>query len=189
MVSVRKARDTIWTIGHSTRTLDEFVAALRAYEIELVVDVRRFPGSRRLPQFGAVELEKGLTENDVAYKWLSSLGGRRQPLPNSPNGAWTNSAFRGYADHTAAEEFAEGLEDLLVLSGGMRAAIMCAELLWWRCHRRIISDVLVSIGLQVIHIRDASHSEVHKLSAPARLIDGELSYQPDSRLQLGLGID
>lgn len=179
---------TIWTIGHSTRSLDEFVATLEAYEIELLVDVRRFPGSRRLPQFGAQELEAGLEKNRLAYKWLPSLGGRRQPLPDSPNTGWTNAGFRGYADHISTEEFAEGLEDLLMLSGGMRTAIMCAELLWWRCHRRIVSDVLVTLGFDVVHIRDTSFSETHKLSAPGRLIEGELSYEPDDAFQLGLGI-
>lgn len=179
---------TIWTVGHSTRTLEDFVATLQAYDIELVADVRRFPGSRRLPQFGAAELDAGLAKHHIAYKWLPSLGGRRQALPDSPNTGWTHSAFRGYADHTVTEEFAEGLEELLILSGGMRTAIMCAEVLWWRCHRRIISDVLVTLGFDVIHIRGSKFSEHHKLTAPARLVDGRLSYQPDSVFQLGLEI-
>jgi uncharacterized protein (DUF488 family) len=179
---------TVWTIGHSTRTLDEFVGTLETYDIELIADVRRFPGSRRLPQFGAAELEAGLARNDIAYKWLPSLGGRRKALPDSPNTAWTHPAFRGYADHIETEEFAEGLEELLILSGGMRTAVMCAEILWWRCHRRIIADVLVSLGIDVIHIRESTSSEHHRLNAPARLVDGELSYQPESALQLGLDI-
>src|SRR5512141_380546 len=164
---------TIWTVGHSTRALDEFVATLEAYDIELIADVRRFPGSRRLPQFGAADLESGLAKSNIAYKWLPARGGRRQALPDAPSTGWTHPAFRGYADHTATEEFAEGLEELLVLSGGIRAAIMCAALLWWRCHRRIISDVLVTLGVDVIHIRDSTSSEHHKLSAPGRLVDGE----------------
>ena len=180
---------TVWTIGHSTRTLDEFAGILETYDIDLVVDVRRFPGSRRLPQFGAAELEAGLAISDIAYRWLPSLGGRRQALPDSVNTTWTHPAFRGYADHIAAEEFAEGLEELLLLSGGMRTAIMCAELLWWRCHRRIISDVLVSLGLDVIHVRKSTFSEHHKLTSPARLVAGELSYEPDSAFQLGLAIE
>ncbi len=179
---------TIWTVGHSTRTLDEFVGALNAYDIELIADVRRFPGSRRLPQFGSAELEAGLSASHIAYKWLPSLGGRRKALADSRNTAWTNTAFRGYADHIDTEEFAEGLEELLVLSRGMRTAVMCAELLWWRCHRRIISDVMVTLGFDVIHIRDSAFSEHHKLAAPARLVNGELSYEPDSAFQLGLDI-
>ena len=179
---------SIWTIGHSTRTLDEFAGVLETYDIDLVVDVRRFPGSRRLPHFGAAELEAGLASNDIGYKWLPSLGGRRNALPDSRNTAWTHPAFRGYADHVATEEFAEGLEELLILSGGLRTAVMCAELLWWRCHRRIISDVLVSLGIDVIHIRESTFSEHHKLTSPARLVRGELSYEPDSAFQMGLEI-
>lgn len=173
--------NTVWTVGHSTRTLEEFVAALVANDIELVVDVRRFPASRRLPHFNTAELEEGLTGAGIDYKWMPSLGGRRQPRPDSPNGGWTHPAFRGDADHTATEEFAEGLTDLLILSGGVRTAVMCAELLWWRCHRRIIGDVLVSLEYEVIHIRDAGFSEKHKLAPPGRVIDGELSYAPESQ--------
>ena len=186
-----KRRDglPVWTVGHSTRTLVELVTVLRAYDIELIADVRRFPGSRRLPQFGAIELEQGLDTSGIGYKWFPSLGGRRQADPNSPNGAWTNAGFRGYADHTATDEFAEGLQDLLVLAGGMRTAVMCAEVLWWRCHRRIISDVLVSVGYEVVHIRDEAVSENHKLSPPARMVDGHLSYEAEPTLQLGLAID
>jgi Uncharacterized conserved protein len=179
--------NTIWTVGHSTRALDELVTTLHAYDIELLVDVRRFPGSRRLPQFGSEALKAGLESNGIAYHWLESLGGRRTASRDSRNLAWTNAAFRGYADHAATEEFAEGLFELLNIAAGLRTAIMCAELLWWRCHRRIISDVLVSLGVDVIHIRDAKFSEPHKLSAPARIIDGELSYEPDA-VQYGLEI-
>lgn len=179
---------TIWTVGHSTRALDEFVATLNAYEIGLLVDVRRFPGSRRLPQFGAAELQQSLEAKGISYLWLESLGGRRIPAPISNNGGWTNSAFRGYADHTATEEFAEGLFELLNVSECLRTAVMCAELLWWRCHRRIISDVLVSLGLDVVHVRDEKFSEPHRFSAPARLIDGELSYEPEGSIQYGLKI-
>ena len=180
--------NTIWTVGHSTRTLDEFVATLQAYDIELLVDVRRYPGSRRLPQFGSEELRAGLERSDIGYLWLESLGGRRAVHKDSRNLGWTHSAFRGYADHEATEEFAEGLFELLNVSPGLRTVIMCAEVLWWRCHRRIISDVLVSLGYQVIHIRDEKVSEPHRLSAPGRIIDGELSYEPDV-VQYGLGIE
>ena len=100
---------TVWTIGHSTRTAEEFIAALAAHEIETVVDVRRFPGSRRLPQFGSSALEGSLREAGVSYRWIEGLGGRRRPDPASPNDAWQNDAFRGYADHTETEVFAEGL--------------------------------------------------------------------------------
>jgi uncharacterized protein (DUF488 family) len=167
---------TVWTIGHSTRTADDFRDTLAAYGIEALIDVRRFPGSRRLPQFGSEALECDLDRAGIAYRWLESLGGRRRALPDSVNTAWRNDAFRAYADHLASEEFAEGLEELLMVAHGLRTVIMCAEVLWWRCHRRLISDVLLTLGATVVHIRDASHSELHRLVAPARLIDGRLAY-------------
>ncbi len=167
---------TIWTVGHSTRSADEFVALLQAYDIELVADVRRFPGSRRLPQFGAEALATRLDEAGVAYVWLPSLGGRRRPTVNSVNLGWRHAAFRAYADHLATEEFADGLFELCMLASGLRTAVMCAEVLWWRCHRRLIADVLTALGTSVMHIRDASHSEEHRLVAPARLERGTLTY-------------
>jgi uncharacterized protein (DUF488 family) len=171
---------TIWTVGHSTRTAGEFVAVLNARRIELVVDVRRFPGSRRLPQFDSAPLEQTLAANGIAYRWIESLGGRRRGAPRSLNTGWTHPAFRAYADHIETEEFAEGLFELLILDGAVRTAIMCAEVLWWRCHRRLIADVLTSIDIPVIHIRDEMHAERHRLTAPARLVAGRLSYRtPD----------
>jgi uncharacterized protein (DUF488 family) len=167
---------TIWTVGHSVRALDEFLALLAAYDIELVVDVRRFPGSRRLPQYAAPALEASLTEHGIAYWWLPALGGRRRPEPDSPNDAWRHPAFRGYADHVASEEFAEGLFELLMMAEGLRTVVMCAEVLWWRCHRRIIADVLVSLGAEVVHIRDARIAEPHRLAPPARVVRGRLTY-------------
>jgi uncharacterized protein (DUF488 family) len=167
---------TVWTIGHSTRTVEEFIDVLAAHEIEAVADVRRFPGSRRLPQFGAEALSSSLRAAGVSYRWIEALGGRRRPDPASPNDAWENEAFRGYADHTETEEFAEGLFELLMIANGLRTAVMCAELLWWRCHRRIIADVLVSLRYDVRDIRDAGVAEHHELAPPARLVDGLLTY-------------
>jgi len=154
--------ETVWTIGHSTRSIEDFIEVLNAYEIELVVDVRRFPGSRRLPQFSSESLARSLEQSGIAYCWIEALGGRRRPSPTSENTVWRHPAFRAYADHTFTEEFAEGLMELLMVSRGMNTAVMCAEVLWWRCHRRIISDVLVSLGLSVIHIRDATYHDAHK---------------------------
>ena len=167
---------TIWTIGHSTRTADELRAVLDAYDIELVADVRRFPGSRRLPQFGSEALAHDLQTHGIAYRWIPALGGRRRADPDSPNLGWRHPAFRAYADHVATEEFAEGLFELLMLARGLRTAVMCAELLWWRCHRRIIADVLTSLGIRVVHIRDERTSEVHRLSPPGHLVRGRLAY-------------
>jgi uncharacterized protein (DUF488 family) len=168
--------DTIWTIGHSTRSLDELVVVLRAHEIEALVDVRRYPGSRRLPQFNMEPLADGLEAAGIAYRSLPALGGRRTPHPESPNTGWRHSAFRGYADHLASEEFAEGLFDLLLIAGGLRTTVMCAEMLWWQCHRRLIADVLTSLGYDVRHIQTEKPADLHKLNDPARIVNGALSY-------------
>jgi uncharacterized protein (DUF488 family) len=177
----------LWTVGHSTRSIGEFIAVLQAYGIEAVVDVRRFPGSRRVPQFGAEQLEHALRTHGFEYRWLPSLGGRRKTVPGSINTGWRNDSFRGYADHIASEEFATGLDELLGIAGGMRTAAMCAEVLWWRCHRRIIADVATSIGVSVMHIRDENIIEPHTIAPPARIVNGSLSYAADD--QLGLTID
>jgi uncharacterized protein (DUF488 family) len=170
---------TVWTIGHSTRTAAEFRDVLSTYAVELVVDVRRFPGSRRLPHFARPALEADLFAAGISYCWLPALGGRRSPRPDSNNDGWRHPAFRGYADYLMTQEFADGLAELLTLSYGMRAAIMCAELLWWRCHRRLIADVLTTLGMAVVHIRDVTAAEPHRLAPPAHLVDGELSYAAD----------
>ena len=175
-VSGDETSSTIWTVGHSTRSIDELLAVLAAHRIELVADVRRFPGSRRLPHFAAEALEQSLAGAGIAYWWFPSLGGRRRPDPASPNLAWRHPAFRAYADHIATEEFAEGLFELTLLAGGLRTAIMCSEILWWRCHRRLIADVLTSLDVPVRHIRDARIVEPHRLAPPARLVRGELTY-------------
>jgi uncharacterized protein (DUF488 family) len=167
---------TVWTVGHSNRALDAFLAVLAAHEIEVVLDVRRFPGSRRLPQFQAAPLADALAERGVAYRWLAGLGGRRRPDPDSPNLGWRHPAFRAYADHLQTEEFAEGLFELSMIAHGLRAAVMCAEVLWWRCHRRLIADVLTSLGAEVRHVRDERAAELHRLAPPATLRDGILTY-------------
>ena len=169
----------VYTIGHSTRAGDEFIAVLETYGIELLVDVRRLPGSRRLPQFDSAMLERSLAEGGIDYHWIAQLGGRRRPDADSPNTGWRHPAFRAYADHLATEEFADGLFELLMLAGGLRTAVMCAEVLWWRCHRRLIADVLVVLGFTVVHIFDAEKHEQHRLAAPARLIGNELSYEAE----------
>ena len=168
---------TVWTIGHSTREVGEFALTLQESRIELIVDVRRFPGSRRLPQFESAALRVELERYDIDYHWMPALGGRRRAAPDSPNTAWTHAAFRAYADHIATEEFAQGLTELLMLAGGLRTAIMCAEVLWWRCHRRLIADVLVSLDVNVVHLFAPAKSEVHRLHPPARLERGILSYR------------
>lgn len=167
---------TIWTIGHSTRLLAELLALLAEYRIEAIADVRRFPGSRRYPHFASEALAKSLPAHGIAYLWIPKLGGRRKVQPDSPNTAWRNASFQGYADYTATAEFAAGLAELLHLAVEKRTAMMCAEAVWWRCHRSIVSDVLKLRGIEVVHIIDAAHTTVHPYTSPAHVVDGKLSY-------------
>jgi uncharacterized protein (DUF488 family) len=172
---------TIWTVGHSTRSQVAFLTLLTSFQIELVADVRRFPGSRRYPQFDGPALRTALAVDAIEYCWLPTMGGRRRPSRRSPKSAWRNEAFRGYAEHLASEAFAHGLFELLLTANALRTAILCAELLWWRCHRRLIADVLVSLGIKVVHILDGETSQQHTLTAPARLAHGRLTYAPPGR--------
>ena len=169
---------TIWTIGHSTRPLDAFLELLAHFRLEALADVRRFPGSRRHPQYGVALLSATLAEHGIAYRWLPALGGRRRPLPDSPNIAWRNASFRGYADHIGSAEFSRGLDELLEFSSCLRTTLMCAEAMWWRCHRAMIADVLCVRGIEVVHILDAKHTVVHPYTSPARIVQGRLSYAP-----------
>jgi uncharacterized protein (DUF488 family) len=166
----------LWTIGHSTRTLEEFLALLALHEIQAITDVRRHPVSRRQPQFGREALEHALIAHGLAYLWIPELGGRRKARPDSPNTAWRNASFRGYADHIESKEFAQGLDALLELAAHLRTAVMCAELLWWRCHRALISDVLCVRGMEVTHILDEGHSVLHPYTSAAHVANGRLSY-------------
>lgn len=167
---------TIWTIGHSTRPLDAFLDLLARYRLEAVADVRRFPGSRRQPQYAQASLRDSLAGRGIAYRWLPALGGRRRPRPDSRNTAWRNASFRGYADHIGSTEFAGGLDALLELSRQLRTTLMCAEAPWWRCHRALIADVLCVRGIEVAHILDARHCVAHPYTSAARIVGGRLSY-------------
>lgn len=168
--------DAIWTIGHSTRSIAEFLGVLKRYEIEQLVDVRRFPGSRRLPQFGQEALRCALSEAGIGYTWIEALGGRRRAVEGTPNTAWRNASFRGYADHVSSSLFSAGLDSLHTIAGKQRTVIMCAEVLWWRCHRSLISDVLMAAGTQVWHIQDTKRVELHPYTQPARLYKGCVVY-------------
>lgn len=171
--------NTVWTIGHSTRPITDFIALLCEKEIDAVADVRRFPASRRYPQFNESMLRSALAAKRIDYVWIPALGGRRTPLPDSINDGWRNESFRGYADHIATEEFAEGLFELMMISTELRTAIMCSEAVWWSCHRSLVSDVLKSLGLEVIHIMDRGKTVEHPYTAPARIVDGVLTYASD----------
>lgn len=167
---------TIWTIGHSTRSFDEFLALLSPFGIQAIADVRRHPGSRRQPWFAREALQASLIARGLEYHWIPALGGRRRPRADSPNTAWRNTSFRGYADHIATPEFAAGLVELLAVAERIHTAIMCAEVLWWRCHRALIADVLTVRGFEVVHILDAKHAVQHPLTSAASVIEGRLSY-------------
>lgn len=168
---------TVWTVGHSTHSSEEFTEILRAHQIEVLVDVRSFPGSRRYPHFNKTELSRQLDSIGVVYLHLPALGGRRRGSVNSKNTAWQNSSFRAYADHMETEEFKEGIETLLELAGPKRTAIMCAEALWWRCHRSLVADYLKSNSVEVLHILNAQKTEKHPYTSAARIVEGRLSYE------------
>ena len=167
----------IWTVGHSTRTAEDFGQILLAHNIQTLVDVRTYPGSRRYPQFNKSALADFLTNLGIDYIHEPRLGGRRSAQPDSHNTAWRNAQFRGYADHMETEEFSAGLKELLELADRSRTAVMCAEALWWRCHRSLIADYLKAKGHTVIHIIDAMKTEEHPFTSAARIVDGELSYR------------
>ncbi|WP_427911449.1 DUF488 family protein [Ramlibacter sp. MMS24-I3-19] len=167
---------TIWTIGHSTRSAEDFESVLQAHAIEVVADVRRFPGSRRHPQFGSDALAGSLARGGVDYAWLSRLGGRRRGDAGPQHQGWRNPSFRAYAAYTWTDEFAEGLDELLHIAAGARTTVMCSELLWWRCHRALIADVLRFVGVEVIHLADAGPGTVHPYTSPACVSEGELTY-------------
>jgi uncharacterized protein (DUF488 family) len=167
---------TAWTIGNSTRWLDAFLSLLTQQQIEAIVDVRSFPGSRHYSHFGSLALQDSLARHEIAYHWLPALGGRRRPVPNSRNVVWRNMNFRGYADYMQTTKFATGLDDLLESVRRSRTVLMCAELVWWRCHRSMIADALRARGIDVVHILDAKHTTLHPWTAPARIVDGQLTY-------------
>jgi uncharacterized protein (DUF488 family) len=157
----------------------EFNAVLAAHGIAVLADVRRFPGSRRHPQFGADALEASLRAAGIDYVWISGLGGRRRGPPAAEHLGWRNPSFRSYAAYTWSEEFAQGLAQLLAIALARPTAIMCSELLWWRCHRALISDVLLFLGFEVVHIMGEGPGKAHPYTAPARIVAGELVYPAD----------
>ena len=174
---------TVYTIGHSTRSLDELVAALQAHGIETLVDIRAFPMSRRLPHFNRESLEKALPLVGIEYTWEPRLGGRRKKIrEDSPNVALRNDSFRNYADYMLTEEFKTAIQDVIALAEKKKTAIMCAERVYFQCHRMLVSDYLVAHGNEVLHIDATGPVRSHKLMAEARMIDGELVYRGDRLL-------
>jgi uncharacterized protein (DUF488 family) len=166
----------LYTIGHSTRSIEEFLALLRSHGIAQLADVRSIPRSARHPQFAAAALSTSLQEVGIVYRHCPGLGGLRRPRKDSPNMAWRHPSFRGYADYMQTAAFKEALEELLVFAEAGRTAVMCAEALWWRCHRRLLADALVSRGIEVRHITSAQATSVHELSPSARIAGGRVTY-------------
>ncbi|MGZ4143659.1 MAG: DUF488 domain-containing protein [Actinomycetota bacterium] len=158
----------VFTIGHSTRPVEELVEMLRAHGVTLLVDIRRFPGSRRHPQFNSAALARALSDAGIGYEHAEALGGRRAPVPGSPNTGLRNAQFRGYADHMATQEFSTALDRLIERSEGTDLAVMCAEAVPWRCHRSLLSDALVARGIEVRHIMGVGEAPVHRPSEGAR---------------------
>jgi uncharacterized protein (DUF488 family) len=171
----------LYTIGHSTRTLDELVSALKAHGIETLVDIRAFPMSRRLPYFNREALEHSLPKPGIRYVWMQALGGyRKATRKDSPHTALRNANFRNYADYTLAPEFEQAAAELVEIAGASRTAYMCAERVYFRCHRMIVSDWMVANGHEVFHIDAEGPARPHKLFSEARLIDGQVIYRGDN---------
>ncbi len=171
------AKLSIWTIGHSTLSIEGFIERLKSFDIQALVDVRSFPGSRRYPQFNKKDLAESLTRAGIEYLHFKDLGGRRRAQPDSHNVAWRNESFRGYADYMETADFAQGIARLLDVARARRTAIMCSEAVWWRCHRSLISDYLKVNGVGVIHIMAPGKSEAHPFTSAAQIVNGQLSYR------------
>jgi uncharacterized protein (DUF488 family) len=168
--------ETIFTIGHSVRSIEEFIALLKSHAIELVVDVRTVPRSRRNPQFAIDAMPQSLAAADIAYRHMPSLGGLRHPRRDSENDGWRNPSFRGFADYMQTAEFDAGLNEVIALAGKQRLAIMCAEAVPWRCHRSLIADALTVRGISVKHITSLAPASPHRLTPFARIQGNRIIY-------------
>lgn len=166
----------IWTIGHSTHSIETFTSMLKAFDIQVLADIRHYPGSRRYPHFNKENLAIPMKEAGVEYIHIVELGGRRKPLKDSPNSAWKNEAFRGYADHMQTREFQQAARQLQEIAAKKRTAYMCSEAVWWSCHRALVSDYLKHGGWTVFHIMSEKKASEHPYTKPARIIDGQLRY-------------
>ncbi len=177
----------VYTIGHSTRTTEAFVKLLDEFGVKHLVDVRRYPGSRRNPHFSRDVLQKNLKELGIDYTHMEALGGRRRPNPDSPNTHWTSDGFRGYADYTATASFDAGLTELVRIANRQTTAVMCAEAVHWKCHRQLIADTLVARDVAVRHILSPGTAKPHELNPAARVLpDGRLQYPSREPDQIGL---
>ncbi|MEO7445896.1 MAG: DUF488 domain-containing protein [Ferruginibacter sp.] len=166
----------IWTIGHSTRSIEEFTAMLHSFNIDMVVDVRHFPGSRKFPHFNKEALQVSLPQNHIQYRHIEALGGRRKVDKASKNTVWRHPSFRAYADYMETPSFRDAITILEEIAMQQRTAYMCSEAVWWRCHRSMISDYLKVNGWTVMHIMAIAKAEEHPFTAPAKVVNGALTY-------------
>src|SRR5258708_2203123 len=170
-------RIDIRTFGHSTRPIEDFVDVLASFDVQVLADVRSYPGSKRYPQFNKENLKASLSKAEIDYQHFPELGGRRRARPDSHNLAWRNESFRGYADYMESKGFRDGTGRLLEMARASRTAGMCSGAVWGRCHRSLISDYLKAKGIEVNHIMGAGKSQPHPFTSAARIVSGELSYR------------
>lgn len=169
-------KHTVYTVGHSTHSVSDFVHMLQSFNVRVLVDIRRFPGSRKYPRFNKEKLASTLKKAGIGYLHLEGLGGRRQVQPNSKNDRWRNSSFRGYADYMETEDFEKAIAKLEATALEQTTAYMCAEAVWWRCHRALVSDYLKAKGWAVWHIMAAGKADEHPYTSPARIDNGHVFY-------------
>lgn len=169
-------RPVIYTIGHSTRTLEEFLELLFSFNIKILADIRKMPGSRKFPQYDQDALAVSLKENGIRYIYLSDLGGRRKGAAQSKNTVWRNKSFQAYADYMETAEFAEGAAELADLAHEQPTAMMCSEAVWWRCHRSMVSDYFKAKGWEVLHIMSKGKAQEHPYTSPAKVVGDQVFY-------------
>lgn len=173
--------NSIWTIGHSTLPLEEFLSMLKSFDIQILADVRSFPGSRKFPQYNKENLQQSIPAHGIQYVHIEKLGGRRKVHSDSKNTAWRHPAFRGYADYMETADFKEGIKELVSLAQEKRVAYMCSEAVWWRCHRSLISDYLKINGWKVFHIMGIGKEQEHPYTGAAAIINGSLNYEAKNK--------
>lgn len=171
------ASHQIYSIGHSNLSIDEFIEKLKAFKVKTLIDVRRFPGSRKFPHFGKEQLKDYLEEHHINYQHHENLGGRRKAQPKSKNHIWRHPSFRAYADYMETKDFKIALQNLKSIAHKQTTVMMCSEALWWSCHRAMISDALKADGWQVLHIMSAKKATQHPYTKPAKIINGKLTYK------------
>ncbi|WP_300599927.1 DUF488 family protein [Niabella sp.] len=171
-----QALHTLYTIGHSTHSSEDFIHMLQSFNIRMLADIRRFPGSKKFPRFNSEELAAELKSNGIGYVHLEVLGGRRNVQEHSRNHRWRNASFRGYADYMETPEFTKGIKQLEALAVKQPTACMCSEAVWWRCHRSLVADYLKAKGWQVLHIMGIGKAEEHPYTSPARVAGDQVFY-------------